>query len=144
MLRDLDNEIEEPDFKIKDEMIISVPDYTMTLEKLRKRQDMDNPKFWLQKGIEQTNQGKVDAAMDYYRQGLREKDYPRSKDKKEKPKHHDKHAENILKLIYNLANSYKKKKQYHNSLRWFAHGVGLFPRWVNGLVGLATTCFNMH
>ena len=126
IVKDLDSELEEPDYQVKDEMILSVPEFTMTAEKLRQKiNDMKSPDFWLQKGILCANEGKVEAAMDYYRQGLRLN--PNSRE-----------------LLYNLANSYKKLKRFNNSLRWFSHSVSLAPRWVDGLVGLATTFFNMH
>ena len=54
-----------------------------------------------------------DAAMDYDRQGLRRKDYPCSKDKKEKPKHHAEHSKNILKLIYTTSTSKSKSYTYY-------------------------------
>ncbi len=55
--------------------------------------DMDGVEFWQQKGIQCQNNGRVDAAMDYYRQGLR------------------KNPTNLV-LIYSIAICYSKLKKY--------------------------------
>ena len=62
--------------------------------------------------------------MDYYRQGLR------------------KNPTNEI-LIYSLAHSYLKLKKYKSAILWFGKGVDLNPRWVDGLVGIGITYFNM-
>ena len=122
---DLDNEITEKEIEIDDAMRLDLPDFMWDSHKLRQPvPDMDGIDFWLQKGMQKAVQGKADAAMDYYRQGLR------------------KNLTNLT-LIYNLANSYKKLNKYSNALTWFMHGISLHPRWVDGLCGLATTYFNM-
>ena len=62
--------------------------------------------------------------MDYYRQGLRKN--PTS-----------------LVLIYSLASCYSKLKKCESSIHWFAKGIDLIPRWVDGLCGIAINYFNM-
>ena len=70
--KDLDNEIHEDDFKVDEDMNLEMPDIMWDNAKLRKPvKNMDGIDFWLQKGMERAVLGKTDAAMDYYRQGLR-------------------------------------------------------------------------
>ena len=68
--------------------------------------------------------GQIDAAMDYYRQGLRKN-----------PTSHI--------LIYSLAVCYCRLKKYRSAIHWFSRGVELHPRWIDGLAGIAITYFNM-
>jgi hypothetical protein len=46
-------------------------------------------------------------------------------------------------LIYNLARNYMILNKFKLSIVWFELGLKLKPRWVNGLVGLALTYFEM-
>ena len=46
-------------------------------------------------------------------------------------------------LIYNLARNYMILCKFKLSIVWFELGLKLKPRWVNGLVGLALTYFEM-
>lgn len=87
-------------------------------------QDMESVDFWLQRGVSESNKGNIEAAMDYFKQGLR------------------KNPTNLV-LIYCLANAYKKLKKFNSTLIWFSHGVNLSGRWVDGLCGLATTHFTI-
>ena len=59
--------------------------------------DMPSVDFWQQKGLQCCKKGQVDAAMDYYRQGLR--DFPN---------------EHIL--IYSLAVCYMRLKKYKSAI----------------------------
>lgn len=85
---------------------------------------MDQFEFWQQKGLQCAKQGKIDAAMDYYRQGLR--------------RCPTEHA-----LIYSVAVCYSQLKKYQSAMRWYSLGISLHPRWVDGLCGLAFSHFNM-
>ena len=62
--------------------------------------------------------------MDYYRQGLRKNPTNES-------------------LLYSLAQSYLRVQKYESAIRWFSFGLGLNPRWVDGLCGVAVAFFNM-
>lgn len=86
--------------------------------------DMDGPEFWQQKGLLCSLEGKSDAAMDYYRQGLRKNPSDEQ-------------------LLYSLALSYLQLKKFESSMRWFSYGLRLNPRWVDGLCGCAVAYFNM-
>lgn len=86
--------------------------------------DMDSTDFWQQKGIQCAKKGQIDAALDYYRQGLRQ--FPTS------------HI-----LIYSLATCYSQQKKYNSAIHWYGKGIDLDPRWVDGLCGIAINYFNM-
>ena len=87
--------------------------------------DMDSVEFWQQKGLQESHKGKIDAAMDYYRQGLRKN-----------PTDHI--------LIYSLGVCYSKLKKYKSAIHWFSRGIDLLPRWLDGLCGIAIAYFNIH
>jgi len=48
-----------------------------------------------------------------------------------------------FRLIYNLARNYQKLNLFDKSITWFLFGLKIKPRWVNGLVGIAITYFEM-
>jgi hypothetical protein len=63
--------------------------------------------------------------MDYFRQGIRM-------------------TPTSTELIYCLASSYKRLGKHQNALNWFMNGVALKPKWVDGLMGLTCTFFNLR
>ena len=85
--------------------------------------EMDSTEFWQQKGVLSVREGKVDSAIDYFRQGLRK--FP-----------------NDVLLIYSVARSYAEIYKFESALTWYTFGLNLQPRWVEGLVGIATIHFN--
>lgn len=85
---------------------------------------MNHYEFWQQKGLQCSKQGKVDAAMDYYRQGLRRS-----------PTEHV--------LIYSVACCYSQLRKYKSAMQWYSLGISLHPRWVDGLCGISFAFFNM-
>jgi tetratricopeptide (TPR) repeat protein len=125
ILKDLDNEFDEKEFDVKEEVQMSIEEITMDFNELQKKiEDMDDPKFWLQKIIKLDSINTKEAAIDYYKQGLRKKPLARI-------------------LIYNIACCYEKLKKFNNALIWFKHGIDLDSKWTDCYFGCALTYFKM-
>lgn len=62
--------------------------------------------------------------MDYFRQGIRM-------------------TPTCSELIYCLACCFKRLGKFKNALNWFLNGVALKPKWIDGLMGITSTYFNL-
>lgn len=72
ILSTLDNEIDEKPYSIKFDMELTMPKLEMDPLDLNKHiKDMNSVDFWHQQGLKDSMKGRIDAAIDYYRQGLR-------------------------------------------------------------------------
>ena len=85
---------------------------------------MECSDFWLQKGVQCSKEGKAEAALDYYRQGLRKNP-------------------NDQILLFSLALGYLQLQKFESAIRWFSFGLKLEPRWIDGLCGVAIAFFNI-
>jgi len=87
--------------------------------------DLKDPLFWLQKAIKISKQGNVEAAVDFYKQGL-----------KYNPLNQN--------LLYNLACCYEKIRKYGIAIAWFKNGIDVYPRWTDALFGIGVTYFKIR
>jgi tetratricopeptide (TPR) repeat protein len=88
--------------------------------------DITDAKFYLQQGLKEEKNGiiRLSYANMFYEKGLR-------------------FNPSSLTLIFNLARNYMILNKFKLSIVWFELGLKFKPRWVNGLVGLALTYFEM-
>lgn len=83
---------------------------------------MNGTDFWMQRALMCTQEAKIEAAIDYYKQGLRIQPTCES-------------------LLYNLACAFEKLGKRQNTLLWFKYALQLKPRWTDALYGVAVTQF---
>ena len=76
IIEDLENDIgEKPVLEQRAEetmMDIVLPEFTLDFNTMKSRiYDMNNEDFWLQKALQKDQKSSIEAAIDYYKQGLR-------------------------------------------------------------------------